>query len=402
MSTDDLEDEFGEDEIPDGEEVEIEMESEMAAHEADMNTDTEPDESTRPTTESVVGLPGEALADILSRAWMNRGWETNVVEDEDGSFLVTGDQGNGQRGLILVLPGDVEVPGKRLQQYASLVKKKDVDVRVVASQGSFTDDAERIANANNVHLLDPQAVLETVEAEGLQDTLATFVADDGSDGGGGGLGAVFSGLPVPAPSIPGGVPDSLPVPSLGGNGLKSILLVVLIASSLLAGFVGGAFLTPGAGGTIASAIGSDGGGGSGDLAIGALSTAEAADAGLLVHWNARTTERVVANGSSFEPPSGTVFLVVQYEVTNTGDDRVPVRPDAFHVNVAGARYTHQPLDGARTFEITALSPGNATTGWAVYSIPASARDAVLVPDPDTAGGPVTYVHDPTMTINGTG
>lgn len=356
-----------------------------------------------PTAETVVGLPGEALADILSQAWMNRGWETDVVADDDGSFLVTGDQGNGKRGLILVLPGDVDVPGKRMQQYASLVKKKDVDVRVVASQGSFTDDAERIANANNVHLLDPEAVLETVEAEGLQDTLAKYASDGGS--GGGGIGAVLSGLPIPSPSIPGGVPSSLPAPTLGGKGLKSILLVVLIASSLLAGFVGGAILVPGAGGTVASAIGSAGSaggpGGSGDLAVSSLSTAAPDEAGLLVHWNARTTDSVVANGSTFERPNGTVFLVVQYEVTNNGDQRVPVRPGDFLVNANGARYTQQPLDGARTFEMTALSPGNTTTGWIVYSIPADARDAVLVPNTDAAGGPIVYVHDPNLTINGT-
>lgn|GEM_PF-1125812 len=368
----------------------------------DADTDTK-----GPDAASVVRLTGEHLATVLSEAWTNRGWETDVVEDEDGTFLVTGDQGNGQRGLILVLPGDVEVPGKRVQQYVSLVEKKSVDVRVVTSQGSFTDDAERIANANDVHLLDPQAVLETVEAEGLEDTLARYATGGGS-GGGGRVGSAISRIPVPVPTS--AFPNGIPIPSLGGKSLKSVFLVVLIAVSLLAGFAGGAFLAPAAGGgaggaaggALAGAMGSLGldAAGTGEVAVSALSTAQPADAGMTVRWNARTATSVVANGSNFEAPNQTRFLVVQYAVTNTGDQQIPVRPSDFLVNANGTRYTHQPLDGARTFELAAVAPGNQTTGWVVYAIPQDATDAVLVPDPDAAGGPITYRYDATMPING--
>lgn len=352
--------------------------------------------SSGPDAETVAGLGGEHLATILSEAWTNRGWETDVVEDEDGTFLVTGDQGNGQRGLILVLPGDVNVPGKRLQQYASLVEKKSVDVRVVATQGRFTDDAERIANANDIHLLNPQAVLETVEAEGLVDTLSKYAASGGSNGvGGGGIGAALSGLP-----IPGGVPSSVPTPSLGGKGLKSVFLVVLLATSLLAGFAGGAFLAPGTGGPITGMLGVPAAGTS-DVAVSSLSTADPGSAGLTVRWNARTADSVVANGSTYDAPADTAFLVVQYVVTNTGESRVPVKAADFLVNANGKRYTHQPLDGAKTFELTAVAPGNQTTGWAVYSIPAGASDAVIVPNTDAPGGPIAFVHDPGLAVNGT-
>lgn len=358
-----------------------------------------------PDTASVVGLTGEHLATVLSEAWTNRGWETDVVEDDDGTFLVTGDKGNGQRGLILVLPGDVEVPGKRIQQYASLVKKKSVDVRVVASQGSFTDDAERIAKANDVHLLDPQAVLETVEAEGLEDTLARYATDGGS--GGGGVGSAISRIPVPIPTS--AFPNGIPIPSLGGKTLKSVFLVVLIAVSLLAGFAGGAFLAPAAGGgagagggVLAGAMETLGldAAGTGDVAVSALSTAQPDQAGMTVRWNARTATTVVANGSTFDAPNQTRFLVVQYAVTNTGDTQIPVRPSDFLVNANSTRYTHQPLDGARTFDLAAVAPGNQTTGWLVYAIPEDATNAVLVPNPDAAGGPVAYRYDTTMPING--
>lgn len=357
-------------------------------------------ESSGPDRATVEGLEGEQLADVLSQAWVNRGWETDVAEDDDGSFFVTGDQGNGKRGLILVLPGDVEVPGKRLQQYVSLVKKKSVDVRVVATQGAFTDDAERIAKANDVHLLDPQAVLETVEAEGLEGVLSRFASENGDGSGGdeGGIGAMIPGLPGPSLGLPSGVP----LPSPGGNGLKSVLVIVLIATSLLAGFAGGAFLGPGAGGgAVASAVGGLTGGGD-EVAVASLSTAEPGSAGLTVHWNARTADSVVANGSSYEAPADSRFLVVQLVVENTGDDRVPVKAGDFLVNANGTRYAHQPLDGARTFEMTAVSPGNETTGWVVFAIPDDATDAVLVPDTQAAGGPVTFVRDPSLTINGTG
>ncbi len=358
--------------------------------------------SSGPDRATVEGLAGEQLADILSQAWVNRGWETDVAEDDDGSFFVTGDQGNGKRGLILVLPGDVEVPGKRLQQYASLVKKKSVDVRVVATQGSFTDDAERIAKANDVHLLDPQAVLETVEAEGLEGGLSRFASENGGGdgGGGGGIGALLPGLPGPSLGLPSGVP----LPSPGGKGLKSVLVIVLIATSLLAGFAGGAFLGPGGGGgggAVAAAMGGLVGGGD-DVAVASFSTAEPGSAGLTVHWNARTANSVVANGSSYEAPEDSRFLVVQLVVENTGDDRVPVKAGDFLVNANGTRYAHQPLDGARPFEMAAVSPGNETTGWVVFAIPDDATDAVLVPDTGAAGGPVTFVRDSSLTINGTG
>lgn len=383
------------DESP-GNEEGVAMSDEGEAVVDDAETGGESSGSDRATVE---GLEGEQLADVLSQAWVNRGWETDVAEGEDGSFFVTGDQGNGQRGLILVLPGDVEVPGKRLQQYASLVKKKDVDVRVVATQGAFTDDAERIAKANNVHLLDPQAILETVEAEGLESELSRFASENGD--GGGGIGAMIPSLPIPSVGLPSGVP----LPSPGGKGLKSVLLIVLIATSLLAGFAGGAFLGPGgdAGvGGVAATMGGFAGGGGDDVAVAALSTAEPGNAGLTVHWNARTADSVVANGSTYEAPDESRFVVVELVVQNTGSERVPVKPGDFLVNANGTRYTHQPLDGTRTFEMTAVAPGNETTGWLVFAIPDDVNDAVLVPDTEAAGGPVTFVRDSSLTINGTG
>lgn len=356
--------------------------------------------SSGPDRATVEGLDGEQLADLLSQAWVNRGWETDVAEDDDGSFFVTGDQGNGKRGLILVLPGDVQVPGKRLQQYASLVKKKSVDVRVVATQGEFTDDAERIAKANNVHLLDPQAILETVEAEGLESELSRFASENGGGGGGGGIGAMIPGLPIPAVGLPSGVP----LPSPGGKGLKSVLVIVLIATSLLAGFAGGAYLGPGGaagGGTVAAAMDGFVGGGADDVTVASLSTAEPGTAGLTVHWNARTAGSVVANGSTYEAPDESRFVVVQLVVRNTGSERVPVKAGDFLVNANGTRYTHQPLDGARTFEMAAVAPGNETSGWLVFAIPDNVSDAVLVPDTGAPGGPVTFVRDSSLTINGT-
>lgn len=344
----------------------------------------------------VRGLGGEQFASILSAAWTNRGWETDVAES-DGEYLVTGDQGGGQRGLILVVPGTGDISGQRVQQYVTLVEEKAVDVRVVATQGAFSDDAARIASANDVHLLDAQAVLETVEAEGLEGTLAEYAGD------GGGVGSLFGGLPLPVPSIPGGV--SLPNP--GGSGLRSALVVVLIATSLLSGFAGGAFLDPGTGGAedggvLASVLEIGGfAGEDDDVAVAALSTAATDEAGLTVRWNARPVDSVVANGTTYEAPNGTRFLVVQLAITNTGEERVPVRGGDIAVHVDGARYTNQPLEGARTFEPTATEPGDSATGWLVFTIPETTTDAVLVPNPEAAGGPMAFSHDSELAVNGT-
>lgn len=365
--------------------------------------------------DAVEGLEGAQFASVLAAAWTNRGWATDVAAD-DGTFLVTGDRGDGHRGLILVLPGDVTVPGKRLQQYVSLAAEKSVAVRVVATQGEFTDDAAHIADETDVYLLDPRAVLETIEAEGLEDAVGKDVTNEGGLGSGiaGAGAALLSRLPVSGQ--PTGIPGrggSLPNP--GGTGLAAVVVVLLIATSLLGGFAGGAFLTPDTGGP-AGVGGSDGGvvetvtaaldevvGGDsgGDLAVAALSTAED-DAGLVVRWNARTTDTVVANGSTYRAPTGTQFLVVQLSVTNTGSERVPVHGADVLVNVNGTRYTPQPLEGARTFESTALSPGEETTGWVVFAVSTGATDAVLVPRTEVPGRTVTFRYDPALLVGGRG
>ncbi|MFB6076980.1 MAG: restriction endonuclease, partial [Candidatus Nanohaloarchaea archaeon] len=137
---------------------------------------------------------------FLSALWDSRGWETGIRERDEGVFMVAGDRPDGRRGLMLVVPDpDATISGQLLQKVVRLMDEKEVDVRVAATRGTFSDDARRIGEANGVHLLDPDELEQTVAAEEAYDLVAEF------SGGTAGDSLVPSvGYSLPSISRPGG------------------------------------------------------------------------------------------------------------------------------------------------------------------------------------------------------
>ena len=381
-------------------------------------------------------LDPEDFVEFLAALWDDRGWETSTRERSDETYFVTGTRPDGKRGVIYTFPTTTStVTQRHVETFVKFCRKNGIDVAVVATQGAFAEGAERVASERGVHLLDRSRLAETVEAGDLDEVLARFT-------GGGRSGGVLDrlrdlGVPVPA-SVGSGLPSPamlgaavyglLPVaggsadtttgsggsspadqpapssPSPDGLGIVAGVRAyatrpvpaVLLAVTLLVAFALGA--------TVGPAVGLGGGGplaGGGDAGpeVSAVSTAGGANATADVRWNARATDSITVNGTTYDAPADQTFVLVRMNVTNGGDDPVQLAESALAADVAGTRYGHQPLDGVTGFPSAGLfAPGDSREVWTVFAVPDDVGSVTIVLDDEAK---VRFVRDGSVTPEAT-
>ena len=381
-------------------------------------------------------LDPEDFVEFLAALWDDRGWETSTRERSDETYFVTGTRPDGKRGVIYTFPTTTStVTQRHVETFVKFCRKNGIDVAVVATQGAFAEGAERVASERGVHLLGRSRLAETVEAGDLDEVLARFT-------GGGRSGGVLDrlrdlGVPVPA-SVGSGLPSPavlaagvyglLPVvggsagtttgsggsspadqpapssPSPDGLGIVAGVRAyatrpvpaVLLAVTLLVAFALGA--------TVGPAVGLGGGGplaGGGDAGpeVSAVSTAGGANATADVRWNARATDSITVNGTTYDAPADQTFVLVRMNVTNGGDDPVQLAESALAADVAGTRYGHQPLDGVTGFPSAGLfAPGDSREVWTVFAVPDDAGSVTIVLDDEAK---VRFVRDGSVTPEAT-
>ena len=80
----------------------------------------------------------------------------------------------------------------------------------------------------------------------------------------------------------------------------------------------------------------------------------------------------------YEARGGRTFLVVRLQITNL-DEQADITPAFYDIDIEGALYSYQPLDGHPNDLSGVTLRADATfEGWTLYSIPAEATSATLV------------------------
>ncbi|SEW08721.1 restriction endonuclease [Halobacterium jilantaiense] len=300
-----------------------------------------------------------AFPEFLAAFWGEKGWDASVTPNDDGTYLVAGDRDNGKRGLIGVRPAeDTEVDASEVEDFAAFCERKGVDVRVMATRGRFTTGARSAADAADVHLLDPNEL-----ATSVRDEDAEHLLDDFETGGGGG------GLLGRIPSLPVSVPAGIPV--------VPILVAALVVVAAV--FVGPTLL-----GSVPF-IGNGSGGGASGPAVTALSLSDANQTVADVTWDVRTQTDL----GNYSAPSGKTFIVVQLNVSSTGNGDVDLRDEHFALAVNDTFRSVQSFENeSRSFRSaqlpTLVSSGESARAVVVFVAPESFDGATLV---ETYEGP---------------
>ena len=379
-------------------------------------------------------LDPEEFVEFLAALWDERGWETSVGERSDETYFVTGTRPDGKRGIIYAFPTTTStVTERHLERFVRFCRKKGIDVAVVATQGAFAEGAERVAADRGVHLLDRSALADTVAEGDLEAVLARFTGTGRAEAAldrlrdrgvpvprsagnrlpsPAALGAMVYGLlPVgggteATPADTGGPsPADQPAPSSSSpDGLGIVagcreyatrpVPALLLAVTVLVAFVLGATVGPvvGVGGPLA-------GGGDTGPEVSAVSTAGGANATADVRWNARATDSLTVNGTTYDAPADRTFVLVSMNVTNGGEEPMQFEQSALAADVAGTRYGHQPLDGVTGFPSAGLfAPGDTREVWTVFAVPEDAGSVTVVLDGDAR---VRFVRDDGVTPEAT-
>ena len=368
-------------------------------------------------------LDPTSFVEFLAAMWDERGWETSIRERSDETHFVVGNRPDGKRGIIYVFPTTTAtVTERHLDKFVSFCKQKGIDVGVVATQGAFAEGAERVASQRSIHLLDRSTLADTVEEGGLEDVLGRFTEAE-SQGLAGRLpdglpdlaavvAAVYAFLPVGGGNVAthtggGSSPADDPAPASAdpdGLGIMAGLYRActrpvpagVIAITLLVAFVLGAVVAPavGLGGAIGGAMG-----GSAGPEVSAVSTAGGSNATVDVRWNARATDSIEANGTTYDAPDGQTFLLVRMNVTNGADEPTQFSESTLAADVAGTRYGHQPLDGATGFPSAGLfEPGESRAVWTVFAVPDDAESVTIILDGDSK---VRFARDSGVAVEAT-
>lgn len=324
-------------------------------------------------------MTDRGFVDFLAALWESRGWETGVQEDEPGVYMITGDRETGQRGLLLVVPAtNATVPGKPVQTVASICDAKNVDVGVVATRGGFSDDAERIAEANDVHLLDQPALEKTVAAEGLEDLVEEYSSD--------GVGSLLDRLPIP----------SLRSPSPPGIPTRGLTTLLVVAAVVAIGLVGAQHfgVLPDLTAQVPGFVPSFGVGGGGGFTVTAASLTAGNGSAVDVAWNADVQSQVTTQeGKTFTAPDGETFVVVQMNVTNHRSDPVIFRSRSLAFAANNTRHGPRHLKGALGQPPAQIPPGNSTSLWVVFSVDRDVDSGTLLGLPGTDAPPIQFHRD---------
>lgn len=307
--------------------------------------------------------------EFLAAFWAEKGWDTSVQPNDDGTYLVGGDKDDGTRGLIGVRPAeDTEIAASEVEDFAAFCDQNGVDVRVMATRGRFTTGARSAADAGDVHLLDPNELASSVRDEDAEH----LVEDYSGSSGGGSLLANVPGVPIPVPT---GVPSGIPI----------VPIVVAAIVVFAAVFAGGTLLS------FVPFVGADGGtaGGNAGPAFTAFSLAAAENSTATAEWDARVTDEIEATNNTYEPGDNETFVVVQMNVT-AGDSQVVVRSQNFALSVNGTNYGHQQFENASQqfrSEMAAVTAGPGESGriLLVFAVPEGFDGATFVERADGPG-----------------
>ncbi len=330
-----------------------------------------------------------SFVEFLAALWESRGWETAITERDEGVYMVTGDKADGSRGLMLVIPGrDETVTGQLLQKAVSLVQDKGIETAVAATRGTFSEDARGVADANGVHLLDPEALEKTVAAEDVHD-----LVEEHSSGGGGGVGG---SLMDRLSDVGLQVPDGAGVPGR----LQTLFMGVLAVAVVL-----GAIQFLGIGTPLSGVIGAlplpevGFGAGGGGYTITAVSLSAGNATPVPIAWNARQQSRVVApNGEAYTAPDGQQFVVVQLNITNPTAETLVFRSNYLALATNNTRYGNQPLQAASGQLPVQIEAGASVDAYVVYSVPEDTESGTLIGLPGSDIPPMTFERDRSMSF----
>lgn len=369
-------------------------------------------------------LEPEEFVSFLADLWGERGWETTIQERANGTYFIVGERGDGKRGVLFVFPtAESHVSGQHLRRFVTLCGKKGVDVAVVATQGAYADEARKIADAKGIHLLDRSTLEGTVEEGGFHHVLREYT-------GGGPFDPILAklralGLPVPETlpvSLPfdaaeiqarirsrlGGYSDGSddadgPTPPDGANddgGGGGRLDALPVSPRTVVSVVVAALLLVAAG-SVTGMLGVPGTAGGDSAAISAVSTA-GANASLDARWNAKTTDSVTINGTTYDAPPNETFVVVRMNVTNVGESPEQLPQERLALEVAGDRYGYQPLRNATGFPAAGLfAPGESREVWTVFSVPEDAESGTLLVHSGGDGPGVRFTRDASVAAEAT-
>jgi hypothetical protein len=338
-------------------------------------------------------MDDRAFADLLARIWERHGWQTEVTA-RDGDFLVAGDRQDGRRGLILVSPGGDPVGEGPVQELRGMAEQKGIDVPVAATRSSFEAAARDVAEDADLHLLDPETLERTAEAQGFEDLLQQY----SSDGGPGLLNR------LPSPNL-----SRLPRPGVGrlrgvlagGNGLLlgvvGVVILVLASSFLGLGDVLGGLLAalpiPDLG--LLDAIGGLLGGlpglGGNGFSVTAVSLMETDGDPVTVSWDATRGDEIAGpNGTTYEAPENHTFVLVAINATNPTAEAVVIEEADLGFAAGGGRYGPQPLTGAEGQVPLIVPPATNARGFVVFAVPDSATEGTLLGLPGPAATPLQF------------
>lgn len=329
------------------------------------------------------------FVEFLAALWESRGWETAIRERSTGVYVITGDRESDKRGLMLVVPDPgTTVNAQLLGKVAGVIESKGVDVGVAATRGTFGTDAERVANANDIHLLDPPALEQTIAAEDAYDLLEEFRT--GSD----------RSLIERLPSVPIAVPR-LPT---GGIGIFVAVIATMAIAYTGLGFLGldgmlDSYLSvlPLPDLPIPSLPIPDLGLGGGGFPVTAVSLSQANTTPVDVQWDARRQQSLVApNGVTFESEENETFVVVQLNVSNPDDETLVVRSEYLALSAGNTRYGAQFLKGGSEQLPMTVQPNSSKRGYVVFAIPEDADSATLIGLPGDDVPPMQFERDSDM------
>ncbi|KAB1196973.1 MULTISPECIES: restriction endonuclease [Haloferax] len=367
----------------------------------------------------LVELESTKFVRFLSDLWTQRNWQTNVQPRGEGRYLVQGQRGDGTKGLMLVLPAaEATVEKDHVRGFVAHAKKRQIDVVAIATQGEFADEVRGFTTKHDVTLLDLDTLGETVEDEGLEETVKQYTDGDvyetaevefgipfdvpeplenaisalpldgvrerlesltsGDDGGDDDGGSLRDRLPSSLDDLKSGSPPSVRVV------VVAVLLLVLALGSVAA--LGP--MVDGLGGPV----------GQSGVGVSALSSAPPSSAELVAQWNAKTTESVAVGNESYTAPDGKQFVLVALNVSVTGSSPGSFSQTDLVFESDGVRYGHQPLSNTTGFANGGLfAPNESETVWTVFTVPSNASTGTVLVR-DAGGDTVAFVHDESLPV----
>ena len=320
--------------------------------------------------------------DFVAEIWQRRGWTTEITEDDPGEYMITGDRENGARGLMLVVPdSDATVAGNPVQDLVDICEAKNVDIGVVMTRGQFSGDARQVADANDIYLVDTESLEETLIEEGLVD-----VADEY---GSGESGSILSRLPGLSAILR--LPSALPIPT---RALSILLVVVGVAAVAIVGMqsMGIGIGTPGPIPDTVPGLGDS----SSDVTVTAASLTDDGN-GVRVSWNAFSGSAIRAeNGTRYEAPNDTRFVVVQMNVTNERNEPIVFQEGRFGFSANDTVHAPRSVEGNADQLPAPIDPMATETLWFVFTIDADETSGTLLGLPSENGPPIHFEHDPSV------